>query len=130
MNKDDKKGFYGVFELETLYFKEKNIKVLKKLNKKYKNRPLYHLRMAEIIFEINNNKEKEIKENIKQAFMNINDDDLLLIMKLIDTAIIVKQEEYLLKLINGKKYDSLLIESRLLNLLAYKENKTEEEISI
>ena len=85
--------------------------------------------MAEIIFEINNNKEKEIKENTKQAFMNINDDDLLLIMKLIDTAIIVKQEEYLLKLINGKKYDSILIESRLLNLLAYKENKTEEEIN-
>lgn len=128
-NKDDKKGFYGVFELETLYFKEKNIKVLNKLNKKYKNKPLYHLRMAEIIFEIDNNKEKEIKENIKQAFMNINDDDLLLIMKLIDTAITVKQEEYLLKLINGKKYDSLLIESRLLNLLAYKENKTEEEIN-
>ncbi len=128
-NKDDKKGFYGVFELETLYFKEKNIKVLKKLNKKYKNKPLYHLRMAEIIFEIDNNKEKEIKENIKQAFMNINDDDLLLIMKLIDTAITVKQEEYLLKLINGKKYASLLIESRLLNLLAYKENKTEEEIN-
>lgn len=128
-NKDDKKGFYGVFELETLYFKEKNIKVLKKLNKKYKNKPLYHLRMAEIIFKIDNNKEKEIKENIKQVFVNINDDDLLLIMKLIDTAITVKQEEYLLKLINGKKYDSLLIESRLLNLLAYKENKTEEEIN-
>lgn len=128
-NKDDEKGFYGVFELEILFSKEKNIKALKKLNKKYKNRPLYHLRMAEIIFEIDSNNEEKIKENIKQAFKNISDDDSLLIMKLIDTAITVKQEDYLLKLVNNKKYSSLLIESRLLNLMVYKENKTEKEIS-
>ena len=85
--------------------------------------------MAEIIFEVDSNKEKEIKENIKQAFTNISDDDLFLIMKLIDTSIIVNQKEYLLKLVKDKKYSSLLIESRLLNLLVYKENKTEEEIN-
>ena len=128
-NKNDEKGYYGVFELEALYFKEKNINVLKKLNKKYKNKPLYHLRMAAIIFEVDSNKDKEIKENLKQAFINIADDDFLLIMKLIDTAVAVKQENYLLKLVNGKKYGSLLIESRLLNLLVYKENKTDEEIN-
>ena len=32
-------------------------------------------------------------------------------------------------MVNGKKYGSLLIESRLLNLLVYKENKTDEEIN-
>ena len=128
-HKEDKKGFYGLFELEILYFKEKKVNALKKLNKKYKNKPLYHLRMAEIIFEVDSNKEKEIKENIKQAFTNISDDDLFLIMKLIDTSIIVNQKEYLLKLVKDKKYSSLLIESRLLNLLVYKENKTEEEIN-
>lgn len=41
--KEEKTGIYGVFELEVLYFKEKNINKLIKLNKKYKNKPLYHI---------------------------------------------------------------------------------------
>ncbi len=126
--KDDKTGLCGVFELEILYSKEKNINKLKKLNRKYKNKPLYHLRMAEIVFEINNKFDYEIKENIKSAFLNINDDDLLLVLKLIDTSILVKQENYVLKLLKDKEYKSVLIKSKLLNILVYKEEKTEEEI--
>lgn len=126
--KNDSNGFYGVFELETLYLKDKKIKSLKKMNRKYKNKPLYHLRMAEIIYEIDCSQEQEIKDNLKLAFANIEDNNLLLIMKLIDTSTIVKQEDYLLKLVNDKKYNSILIESRILNLLVYKEDKTDDEI--
>lgn len=126
--KNDSNGFYGVFELETLYLKDKKIKSLKKMNRKYKNKPLYHLRMAEIIYEIDCSQEQEIKDNLKLAFANIEDNNLLLIMKLIDTSTIVKQEDYLLKLVNDKKYNSILIKSRILNLLVYKEDKTDDEI--
>ena len=126
--KNDSNGFYGVFELETLYLKDKKIKSLKKMNRKYKNKPLYHLRMAEIIYEIDCSQEQEIKDNLKLAFANIEDNNLLLIMKLIDTSTIVKQEDYLLRLVNDKKYNSILIESRILNLLVYKEDKTDDEI--
>lgn len=128
ITKNDSKGFYGVFELEILYLKDKKINSLKKLNRKYKNKPLYHLRMAEIIYEIDCSQEQEIKDNLKRAFVNTEDNDLLLIMKLIDISTRVKQEDYLLKLINGKKYNSILIDSRILNLLVYKEDKTDDEI--
>lgn len=126
--KNDKSGLLGVFELEILYSKGKNINKLKTLNRKYKNKPLYHLRMAEIIFKINNKNEKEIRENIKQAFLNIADDELLLTLKLIDTSIIVKEEEYILKLLNGKTYEAVVVKSKILNLLIYKENKTDDEL--
>ena len=126
--KNDMLGYYGVFELEVYYSKNKSIKYLKKLNRKYKNKPLYHLRMAEMIYEIDNSKDHEIRENIKNAFINIDDTNLILIMKLIDTSINVKQEEYLLKLLCGKKYDSLLVESMILNILVYKSSQTDEEL--
>lgn len=126
--KEEKTGIYGVFELEVLYFKEKNINKLIKLNKKYKNKPLYHIRLAEIIFKINSKKEYEIKENLKVAFQNIDETNLVHNLKFIDTCIALNQKEYALKLMINKSYNSNLIKSKLLNLLIYKENKTEEEI--
>lgn len=129
-NKNDKYGYYGIFELEVLFNKDKRINRLITLNKKYKGKPLYHLRMAKLIFEIDRKNTREIKDNIKQAFFNITDVDLLIVMQLIETAIEVKEEEYLLKLISDKKYNSIVIKSKILNLLIYKDNKSEKEIEI
>lgn len=126
--KEEKTGIYGVFELEIIYSKEKNINKLIKLNKKYKNKPLYHIRMAEMIFKINRKKEKEIQDNLKIAFQNIDGTNLVHVLKFIDTCAELNQKEYAIKLMIDKNYDSYLIKSKLLNLLIYKENKSENEI--
>ena len=121
-------GYYGVFDLEVLYSKTHNLKVLKKLNSKYKNKPLYHIRMAEIINEIDKSNEKDIKDNIKLAFDNIKERDLLSMMKLIDTANRVDQQEYFLKLIRDKKYSSEIINSMLLDMLISKKDIDENDV--
>ena len=120
--KNDELGYYGVFDLEVLYSKLHNLKVLKRLNSKYKNKPLYHLRMAEIIYEIDKSNEKDIKDNIKES-------DLLSLMKLIDTANRVNQQEYFLKLITAKKYSSEIINSMLLDMLISKKDIDENDVS-
>ena len=126
--KEEKTGIYGVFELEIIYSKEKNINKLIKLNKKYKNKPLYHIRMAEMIFKINRKKEKEIQDNLKIAFQNIDETNLVQVLKFIETCAELNQKEYAIKLMIDKNYESYLIKSKLLNLLIYKENKSENEI--
>lgn len=127
--KNDELGYYGVFDLEVLYSRLHNLKVLKRLNSKYKNKPLYHLRMAEIIYEIDKSNEKDIKDNIKLAFSNIKESDLLSLMKLIDTANRVNQQEYFLKLITAKKYSSEIINSMLLDMLISKKDIDENDVS-
>ena len=126
--KSDELGYYGVFELEVLYSKTRNLKELKRLNSKYKNKPLYHIRMAEIINEIDKSNEQDIKDNIKLAFINIKDNDLLSIMKLIDTANRIDQQEYLSKLITDKKYNSEIINSMILEMLISKKDINENDI--
>ena len=126
--KNDELGYYGVFDLEVLYSKTRNLKVLKKINSKYKNKPLYHIRMAEIINEIDKSNEKDIKDNIKLAFDNIKESDLLSMMKLIDTANRVDQQEYFLKLITDKKYSSEIINSMLLDMLISKKDIDENDV--
>lgn len=127
--KEDKYGYYGMFELEILFAKEKSIKKLKKLNKKYNNKPLYHLRMSEIIYDINKKNVKEIKENIRKAFFNIEDNELISILKLLDTAKYVKQDRYLLDLIINKDYKSKYIKCQILNMLINKSEKNKNEIN-
>lgn len=126
--KEDKFGYFGVFELEILLAREKNIIKLKKLNKKYKNKPLYHIRMAEIIYNIDKRKTTEIRENLKIAFLNIKDDDFLILLKLFDTTTFIKQENYLIDLIINKQYNSKFINCKILTMLMHKENKNENDI--
>ena len=126
--KNDELGYYGVFDLEVSYSKTRNLKVLKRLNSKYKNKPLYHIRMAEIINEIDKSNEKDIKDNIKLSFVNIKETDLLSVMKLIDTANRVDQQEYFLKLTADKKYNSEIINSMLLDMLILKKDIDENDI--
>lgn len=126
--KDDIYGYFGLFELEILFAKEKNITALKKLNKKYKNKPLYHLRMAEIIYDLDKRKTAEIKENIKLAVLNIEDSNLMISLKLLETSKYVKQDNYLLSLILDKNYKSNFINSKILNMLICKENKNENDL--
>lgn len=126
--KNDKHGYYGVFELYIKYEKDKNIKNLKKLNRKYKGKVLYHLYFAKIIYENENKNLIELKENLKQAYLSIEENDLVMYLELINLSFYVKQQEYVYELLSSIKFTSTIINSRLLDILVYKQDKNENDI--
>ena len=126
--KIDKYGYYGVFELYIKLSEEKSLKKLKKLNRKYKGKVLYHLYFAKIIYDNENRNLIELKENLKQAYLSIEENDLVMYLELINLSFYVKQQEYVYELLSGIKFTSTIINSRLLDILVYKQDKNENDI--
>ena len=126
--KIDKYGYYGLFELYIKFEKEKNVKKLKKLNSKYKGKALFHMFFAKLIFENDKNNDVELKDNLKQAYLSLQDDDLIMLLELLNLSVYVKKDEYILNLLGDKTFSSNIINSKILNILVYKHEKDDKDI--
>ncbi|MGM9877604.1 MAG: hypothetical protein ACI33S_03045 [Bacilli bacterium] len=126
--KIDKYGYYGLFELYIKFEKEKNVKKLKKLNSKYKGKALFHMFFAKLIFENDKKNDVELKDNLKQAYLSLQDDDLIMLLELLNLSVYVKQDEYILNLLGDKTFSSNIINSKILNILVYKHEKDDKDI--
>lgn len=126
--KNDEKGCYGVFELYINSVENLNFKAIKKLNKKYKNKPLFHMYYAKLLFENNDKNIVEIRNNIKCAYNSIKKDDLGLLLELLNLSSYVKQDDYILKLCGQEMFNSDIINSKILNILINKTNKSDKDI--
>lgn len=126
--KIDKYGCYGLFELYIKFEKEKNVKKLKKLNSKYKGKALFHMFFAKLIFENDKKNDVELKDNLKQAYLSLQDDDLIMLLELLNLSVYVKKYEYILNLLGDKTFSSNIINSKILNILVYKHEKDDKDI--
>lgn len=126
--KNDKYGYYGVFELYIKYAKDKNINKLKKLNSKYKGKFLFHLYYAKLIYENDKSNRIDLRDNLKRACLALEDNDLLMYLELLNLSLYVNQGEYVISIIDNKKFSSNIINSRILNILVYKVDKSEHDI--
>lgn len=126
--KIDKYGYYGLFELYIKFEKEKNVKKLKKLNSKYKGKALFHMFFAKLIFENDKKNDVELKDNLKQAYLSLQDDDLIMLLELLNLSVYVKKDEYILNLLGDKTFSSNIINSKILNILVYKHEKDDKDI--
>ena len=126
--KIDKYGCYGLFELYIKFEKEKNVKKLKKLNSKYKGKALFHMFFAKLIFENDKKNDVELKDNLKQAYLSLQDDDLIMLLELLNLSVYVKKYEYILNLLGDKTFSSDIINSKILNILVYKHEKDDKDI--
>lgn len=126
--KMDKYGYYGLFELYIKFEKERNVKKLKKLNSKYKGKALFHMFFAKLIFENDKKNDVEVKDNLKQAYLSLQDDDLIMLLELLNLSVYVKKDEYVLNLLGDKTFSSNIINSKILNILVYKHEKDDKDI--
>lgn len=126
--KIDKYGYYGLFELYIKFEKEKNVKKLKKLNSKYKGKALFHMFFAKLIFENDKKNDVELKDNLKQAYLSLQDDDLIMLLELLNLSVYVKKYEYILNLLGDKTFSSNIINRKILNILVYKHEKDDKDI--
>ncbi len=132
--KIDKFDNYGFLAAMLIISKNKKKKyseseILRLNNSKFKKMPLFYFCTAKLLYDINR-RNKKYKEQFKKGLKVLNEKDVLSIYTMCNQAIEISLEEEAISFLESINITSAVLQTKLLELLARKEEWSKREIDL